>query len=281
MQSALKVNLDYTINSGQVFLWDRVGKGWYGIDGSELVVVKEPFSIVSDKRHARRFFRLDDNLPEILSEISRDALVGSAVKRFQGLRLLRQDPFQCYVSFICSSNSSIQNIRSMLKRLCTKFGDKTEFEKSQFFTFPPAHRLANATNTELLSCGLGFRARYVKEAARAVDSGRMDFEEMRRSDYGSSLETLKGIRGIGNKVADCILLFSLDKLESFPIDRWTQRILQKYYPKIFDGTGGKTLTEKKYANLHEKIVQYFGPFAGYSQQFLFKLERDLNRKNWL
>ncbi|MBI3638971.1 MAG: DNA repair protein, partial [Thaumarchaeota archaeon] len=100
-------------------------------------------------------------------------------------------------------------------------------------------------------------------------------------DYISAKQELKEIYGIGNKVADCILLFSLEKLEAFPIDRWTQRILQKYYSKKFSGLVEKSLTEKNYEGIHEKIIEYFGPYAGYSQQFLFKMERDLNKKNWL
>lgn len=281
MQNITTINLDFTINSGQVFLWDKVGNLWYGIDGNDLLVVREPFQIVSAQKQACNFFRLDDNMEKILTQISRDSLVGTTVRQFPGLRLLRQDPFQCYISFICSSNSTIRNIRNMLKKLCLKFGNKVMFEDRQFFTFPQPEKLAGATSGELLSCGLGFRAKYVKDAAMAVDSGKIDFEYLKGTDYKSALEMLKTVQGIGNKIADCILLFSLDKLESFPIDRWTHRILQKYYPKIFDSTAGKSLTEKKYASLHEKIVEHFGPFAGYSQQFLFKLERDLNKKNWL
>lgn len=281
MQTISTINLNHTINSGQVFLWDKIGDKWIGVNGDDLLVIKEPFQIISSQKKTSHFFRLDDNIVNTLSDISRDGLVGKAVKQFPGLRLLRQDPFQCYISFICSSNSSIQNIRNMLTRLCIKFGKKIEFENHEFFTFPSAERLAKATTKDFLSCGLGFRAKYVKDAIKAVNSGKIEFEDLRKLDYKSSSEMLKTVHGIGNKIADCILLFSLDKLESFPIDRWTQRILQKYYPKIFDSTGGKSLTEKKYGILHEKIVDYFGPYAGYSQQFLFKLERDLNRKKWL
>ncbi len=281
MQTISTINLNHTINSGQVFLWDKIGDKLVGINGDELLVIREPFQIISSQKKASHFFRLDDNVSKTLSEISKDSLVGKAVKQFPGLRLLRQDPFQCYISFICSSNSSIQNIRNMLTRLCVKFGNKIEFGNHEFFTFPSAERLVKATTKDFLSCGLGFRAKYVKDAVKAVNSGKIKFEDLRKSDYKSSSETLKTIYGIGNKIADCILLFSLDKLESFPIDRWTQRILEKYYPKIFDSAGGKSLTEKKYEVLHEKIVDYFGPYAGYSQQFLFKLERDLNRKKWL
>jgi N-glycosylase/DNA lyase len=229
MQKTSSINLELTIKSGQVFLWDKVESTWFGIDGEDLLIIKEePFRIISPSTKAHNFFREDDNLDKILSHISRDKLVASAVKRFTGLRLMRQDPFQCYISFICSSNSSIRNIKNMLKNLCEKFGNEIEFDKKQFFTFPRSERLANASNRDLLSCGLGFRAKYVKQAAKIINSGKIDFELLKKENYVSALEILKTAHGIGNKVADCILLFSLDKLESFPLDRWTQRILEKY-----------------------------------------------------
>lgn len=281
MRNKSTIDLSFTINSGQVFLWNKIGDRWFGINGDEFLVITEPFQIDSASKSVRHFFRQNDNLNKILADISKDSLVGTTVKQFPGLRLIRQDPFQCYISFICSSNSSIQNIKNMLTRLCQKFGNKVEFENQQFSTFPSADSLANATIKDLLSCGLGFRAKYVRDAVKAVNAEKIEFESLRKTDYKSALEALKTVRGIGNKIADCILLFSLDKLESFPIDRWTQRILQKYYPNIFDVTHGKSLTEKKHNSLHEKIVEYFGPYAGYSQQFLFKMERDLNKKKWL
>jgi N-glycosylase/DNA lyase len=282
MQKTNSINLDLTINSGQVFLWEKIGNTWFGIDGEDLLAIRDdPFEAISSSAKMSKFFREDDNLDGILSDISKDSLVKSAVKRFSGLRLMRQEPFQCYISFICSSNSSIKNIKYMLMNLCKKFGNEIVFDKKQFFTFPKPEKLANASNKELLSCGLGFRAKYVKQAAKMVSLKKINFESLKKENYNSALDTLKTVPGIGNKVADCILLFSLDKLESFPLDRWTQRILQKYYSKIFHDIQGKSLTEKRYLDLHEKIVKYFGPYAGYSQQFLFKMERDLNKKSWL
>jgi len=281
MQKIHSIDLNLTINSGQVFLWNKIGDIWFGIDGEDLLAISEPFKIISPSRKINRFFREDDDLSKILSEIEKDDLVKSAVKDFSGLRLMRQDPFQCYISFICSSNSSIQNIKRMLENLCKKFGDEMEFDKRLFFTFPKPEILSDASNKDLLSCGLGFRAKYVKQAAKMANLEKINFASLRKENYKSALETLKTVPGIGNKIADCILLFSLDKLESFPLDRWTQRILKKYYPKIFGDMQGKSLTEKKYSELHEKIVKYFGSYAGYSQQFLFKMERDLYKKNWL
>lgn len=282
MQKIDTINIETTINSGQVFLWNKIEDQWIGIDGQDLLILKQsPFSARSSSGNTDNFLRSDDNLKKILVDVSRDKIVGNAVKQSPGLRLVRQDPFQCYISFICSSNSSIQNIKSMLENLCRKFGNKKEFGGYAFSTFPEAKILADASMEDLIDCRLGFRAKYVKAAAQAVNSGKIDFEWLKKTDYFTAQDSLKKILGIGNKVADCIALFSLDKMEAFPIDRWTQRILLKYYKKYFDNVTEKPVTEKKYEKLHEEIVEYFGPYAGYSQQFLFKMERDLNKKNWL
>ncbi len=282
MRKTHVIDIETTINSGQVFLWNKIKDQWVGIDGQDILILNQsPFSARSSSNNMDNFLRSGDNLEKILSNISKDKMVGNAVKQSPGLRLIRQDPFQCYVSFICSSNSSIQNIKSMLENLCKKFGVKQEFDGHELRTFPKAEILANATMKDLVDCKLGFRAKYVKEAAQAVNSGKIDFAWLKKTDYHTAIESLKKIRGIGNKVADCIALFSLDKMESFPIDRWTQRILLKYYKKFFDNITEKPVTEKRYEKLHEEIVEYFGPYAGYAQQFLFKMERDLNEKKWL
>lgn len=282
MQKKSTINIETTINSGQVFLWNKIKEGWIGIDGQDIIILNQsPFSARSSSNMIDNFFREDDDLKKILSNISRDKIVARAVKQSPGLRLIRQDPFQCYISFICSSNSSIQNIKSMLENLCKKFGTRLEFDGYELSTFPKAETLAKASMKELADCRLGFRAKYVKEASLAVESGKIDFAWLKKTDYKTALESLKNILGIGNKVADCITLFSLDKMEAFPIDRWTQRILLKYYKKFFENVTEKPVTEKKYEKLHEEIVEYFGPYAGYAQQFLFKMERDLNEKKWL
>ena len=282
MQELKKIDLDTTINSGQVFLWEKIGDDWYGVNGHEILkITQNPFKIVTSQKKASDFFRQDDNMEKILRSIRKDNLVKNAITSFPGLRLMRQDSFQCYISFICSSNASIQNIKQMLKKISEKFGKKMNFEGHEFHTFPTAEKLANANILELLSCSLGFRAKYVKKASQEVASGRIDFNYLKKTDYETAKDILVKIYGIGDKIADCILLFSLEKLEAFPIDRWTLRILRKYYSGVFDESISKSITKKKYETIHEKIVEYFGPFAGYSQQFLFKMERELNNKKWL
>ena len=275
-----QINLEDTINSGQVFLWEKNGKKWYGINGSDILAINQNTQkITSFSEKPADIFRNDDNLKKILENISQDKIVKSAIQKFPGLRLLRQDPFQCYISFIVSSNSSIQKIKLMLQKLCKKFGRKVRFDGKEFFLFPEPKLLANAQTKDLLSCGLGYRAKSVKNASKDVVSGKIDFEFLKNTDYYTAKKTLLNVFGVGDKVADCIMLFSLEKLVAFPLDRWMLRVLQKYYSKKFQSLG-KTLTGKKYAMLHEEIVNYFGSYAGYSQQFLFKMEREINKKNW-
>ncbi len=262
-----------------MFLWKKTDSTWYGVDGQNVFSASQD-RISSLEKDELGFFRESDDLGKIFKDISKDRTIKNAVKKFSGLRLLRQDPFQCYISFIVSSNSSIQNIRSSLHHICEKFGRKTTFQGTKFHLFPEPKRLARASNAELSSCGLGYRVPFVKKAAMSVAEKEIDFDFLKKADYHTAKESLLGVFGIGNKVADCILLFSLDKLEAFPLDRWILRSLQNYYPEKFS-FGGKTLTDKKYQALHDELVEYFGRYAGYSQQFLFKMIRDENQKKWL
>ena len=281
MQIQFSINVDHSINSGQVFLWERNANMWYGINGNDVLVVNEnPFHITTFTQNPIDFFREKDEFKKIIQNISKDSVVKKAVTLFPGLRLLRQDPFQCYISFIVSSNSNIQNIKKVLQRLCKKFGKQIFFNDKEFFLFPESSKLANATKNELLNCGLGYRAAFVKEASLAVINGQIDFNFLKKISYKNARDILLEVFGIGNKVADCIMLFSLEKLNAFPIDRWMLKILEKYYSDEFHFTG-KSFSEKKYSDMHEKIVKHFGPYSGYVQQFLFKMERELNQKRWL
>lgn len=278
----MQINLDHTINSGQVFLWERHDSKWYGINGADILCIDQsnPEIVLSYQKQDYDLFRKNDNFDKIIKTISRDGIIKRGIKNFPGLRLMRQDPFQCYVSFIVSSNSSIQNIRRVLQNITIKFGTKLRFHNKEFHIFPEPKTLANATKAELASCGLGYRVPFVKNASSLVTQGAIDLDYLKKARYHTAKESLLEVFGIGNKVADCILLFSLEKLEAFPLDRWIIRSLQEYYPDKFSFEG-KTLTEKKYQILHQQITDYFGPYAGYCQQFLFKLIRESNQKKWL
>ena len=275
-----KINFDYSINSGQVFLWEKIDAKWYGVDGKRILVLESSQKFKKNMKYETDFFRLDDNFEKISNELKNDNYVKNALKMFPGLRLIRQNPFQCYISFIVSSNSNIPNIKSRLQNLCKTFGRKKIVDGREFFLFPEPSDLANASVLDIKKCGLGYRAKAVKTASLSVLDGKIDFDFLKKIDYHTAKEELTKVFGIGNKVADCILLFSLEKLEAFPLDRWMLRILQKYYSKEFQ-ISTKTLTEKTYDQLHENIVEHFGSYAGYAQQFLFKMERDIYKKKWL
>ena len=275
-----KVNFDYSINSGQVFLWKKIDTKWYGVDGKRILVLENAQKFKKNMKYETDFFRLDDNFQKISNDLKNDNYVRNALKMFPGLRLIRQNPFQCYISFIVSSNSNIPNIKSRLQNLCKTFGRRKIVDGKEFFLFPEPSDLANASVLDIKKCGLGYRAKAVKTASLSVLDRKIDFDFLKKIDYHTAKEELTKVFGIGNKVADCILLFSLEKLEAFPLDRWMLRILQKYYSKEFQ-ISTKTLTEKTYDQLHENIVEYFGSYAGYAQQFLFKMERDIYKKKWL
>ena len=275
-----KVNFDYSINSGQVFLWKKIDAKWYGIDGKRVLVLENAQKFKKNMKYETDFFRLDDNFEKISNDLKNDNYVRNALKMFPGLRLIRQNPFQCYISFIVSSNSNIPNIKSRLQNLCKTFGRRKIVGGREFFLFPEPSDLANASVLDIKKCGLGYRSKAVKTASLSVLDGKIDFDFLKKIDYHTAKEELIKVFGIGNKVADCILLFSLEKLEAFPLDRWMLRILQKYYSKEFQ-ISTKTLTEKTYDQLHENIVEHFGSYAGYAQQFLFKMERELYKKKWL
>ena len=280
MQEYNAVHVENSINSGQVFLWRKNKKYWYGINGSDILRINNYGNIKSYQNNKIDFFRKKDNIEKIIKSISKDNTTRMAIKKYLGLRLLKQDPFQCLISFIISSNSNIPKIKKNLENLSQKFGTKVEFDKNEFFLFPKPEKIADATIEDILKCGVGYRAKFIKEAAKIVASKQIDFESLRKPNYYNTKKEISLIPGIGNKVADCIMLFSLDKLEAFPLDRWMIRILEKYYFNEFL-LETKTITEKQYDILHKKIVNYFGPYAGYAQQFLFKMERENYEKKWL
>ena len=265
-----------SINSGQVFLWRKIGESWYGVDGQNVIRLNQA-EVLSGP--AADFARCDDDMDGIIRSVSRDTVVRDAVAKYPGLRIFRQDPFQCLISFVVSSNSSIQKIRTCLDKLCRMYGDCLAVDGEEFFVFPRPERLAGATAGEIGRCGTGYRSGFVRDAARMVASGDIDLQELRGMEYAQARDTVCAVPGVGYKVADCVMLFSLEKPEAFPIDRWTTKILRDYYPERFS-LGAKTITQLQYSRIHEEIVDYFGPYAGYAQQFLFKMERERRGRRW-
>jgi N-glycosylase/DNA lyase len=281
-------NLDVTLCCGQVFRWDKRGDWWYGVVGDRVVKVRQAGGVLEfsgvDEAFVKRYFSLDHDLERISMEIGKDAYVRAALREFWGLRVVHQEPWECLVSFICATYKSVTAIRQMLLRLSAKFGEKLVFEGCEFHAFPTAERLAKATMRELEGCGLGYRAKYILETSSMVCAEGYDFDALRRLPYVEAREALCVFPGVGLKVADCVLLFGLGKLEAFPVDVWVKRILLRYYAGHFPAGFVEKLSCQKgfgdadYERLGGFGRRYFGAYAGYAQEYLYHYERLLNRK---
>ncbi|HXG05809.1 MAG TPA: DNA glycosylase [Nitrososphaera sp.] len=277
-----------TINSGQVFLWEkRTNSCWYGVSGDHVVKIRQTASgqfefssFPEDKTWYRSMFRLDDDVRTIFREISRDSLVRQLVRLYRGLRLMRQEPHQCIFSFVCASNTNIPMIHRMLHNLTRKFGRPRKIDGIEIFTFPSPRDIDKAEIGELRACGLGYRAKAVKAAAHAITSGQLDFEALKAATYEEAKKELMQIYGIGNKIADCILLFSLEKLDAFPIDIWIARALSHNYSWLHQKKFGDKLTLCQYEEVSIRARRYFGRYAGYAQQYLYYHMRQTAGRAW-
>jgi len=298
------LNPEITVNSGQMFLWEKYKNSWYGVYKSHILKFSLLDHINSDKCKSAPYdclyfdslpeldhwqqlvFRLDDDINHISSCLTSDNIISQLFKKYSGLWLMRQDPYQCMISFACSSNTNIPMIRRMLKNLSRKFGIKREIDEKKFFTFPTTKSLNNASINELCSCGIGYRAKTIKSITEKIIIGSLNIEELSRCKYDEAKEKLLSIYGIGNKLADCILLFSLEKTEAFPIDVWIARSIYSYYRSLFNQESLKLdfestkLSPNKYNLLSKIMRQHFGKYAGYAQQYLYYHMRHSANKKW-
>jgi N-glycosylase/DNA lyase len=276
-----------SLNSGQAFLWEKKVDSWYGIDGEHIFKVSIRDKGIEFSSHPKcdswehEYFRLGDSISEVRASLSFDPLLASLFNRYNGLRLLRQDPEQCLFSFICASNTNIPMIRRMLYGMARKFGTRRKFDGHEFSTFPSASSINKASLPELQSCGLGYRAKEVQAAAEKITDGTLDLKRLKHAGYADAKEQLLEVYGIGNKIADCILLFSLEKLEAFPIDVWIARALQlNYAAALRDCKIGEKLSARQYETISSKIRVYFGKYAGYAQQYLYYHVRQSAGRRW-
>jgi len=276
-------DLENTLQCGQLFRWKKHRGWWYGIVERRVFKVRHTYNTLEFKGvnvdFVKNYFRLDDNLPRIVSEISRDSLIRRAVQEFSGLRIVRQNPWECLISYICATYKNIPAIKNMISELSRQFGTKTSFENYDFHTFPEPDALAESTLDELRKCKLGFRAKWIREVAEMVDSHEVDFEAIKQADYETAKAELLHLPGVGNKVVDCILLFSLEKLDAFPIDVWIKRVIHSYYADYFNASfidkisAKKSLSSREYERIGSFARDYFGKYAGYAQEYLFHFAR--------
>ncbi len=227
----------------------------------------------------RHYFSLDHDLQRIGREIGKDSHVKAALKQFWGLRLIRQEPWECLISFICATYKSVAAIRQMLFRLTMRFGEKTVYEGTEFYAFPTPERLARATLQDLEGCGLGYRSKYVQDTSNRIHGDKYDLDTLRKMPYEQAKRELCQFPGVGSKVADCVLLFSLGRLDAFPVDVRVKRMILRNYSEHFPEVFVKRLAKEESfsSSEYERICgfgrSYFGRYAGYAQEYLYHYER--------
>ncbi|MDE2786172.1 MAG: DNA glycosylase [Chloroflexota bacterium] len=286
-------DLGLSVTMGQAFRWyelplDFYGDGdkWFsGVLGESLVHIRQTDASVeyrvggpdgeweatlADDEMLRRYFREDDDVIAIYSDISRDSAIARLVEQYCGMRVLRQEPWECTVAYICSANNNIRQISSIVERVAAEFGNSVELNGDARCLFPPPERLAqDDAESGLDSMNLGLRrAANTVSVARSVSSGALDLYALRSESYARATVEIRDCPGVGNKIADCIALFSLDKLEAFPVDVHIGRALAEWADCPFPQDTGR-LADRQYARIGSWARQHFGPFAGYAGQFMF------------
>jgi N-glycosylase/DNA lyase len=212
----------------------------------------------------RDYLQVDADLDSILRSFPPDEHITTAVRECSGLRLLKQDPWECLASFILSSTKQIVQIQQIVELLCERFGDPVAAPSGFYFGFPDAHRLAEATERDLRDCKMGFRAPYLRETAQMVAAKEIDLDRLRSLSVEEARGELMRLPGVGRKIADCVLLFAYHFLDAFPVDVWVVKALRKlYFPRRSPAP----------RRLLKFTQTYFGPHAGYAQQYLFHYMR--------
>ena len=289
-------DLEKTLNSGQVFHWQKVGDGFVGAIGDLPVYVEERGGTLRVEmeggapatpggRRAKgpgsqelappvqdlvaRYFALDHPLAEICDSFPKDPVMNTARNFCRGLRIIRQPKWECLATFICSSMKQVAHIRQISMALRKRFGEQRKIGNHLVYTFASPQRLAQASESELRDCKLGYRAKHLRATARLVSSGHADLEAWSALSDAELRKQLCALPGVGPKIANCVMLFAYERLRAFPIDVWIERVLRQHY-----FSGQKKMTAQRLGEFSET---YFGEHGGYAQQYLFHHARSGGR----
>lgn len=274
--------LGETLESGQAFGWDRDGDGWVGVVAGRWVRLSQAGEEIraetvqegGDWGWLEGYLGIGEDLRAVLATFPADGPLGEALASCPGLRLLRQDGWECLASFICSSTKQIVQIRQMVRLLRERHGSPVRVPpgRAPAWTFPSPEAIAALGEVALRDCKLGFRAPYLLVAAGAVAGGELDLEQLPRMELGAARERLMTLPGVGRKVADCALLFGFGHRAAFPVDVWVRAaLLRLYFPR-----GRRPSLQR----LEAFSASYFGVNGGYAQQYLFHHVRTRLGRAW-
>ena len=284
-------NLKYTLENvksfeltdifecGQCFRWNMQDDGSYigVVDNAVIEVRKIGQDVVFESNEVdnleglvKKYFDLDRDYEKIKQTLSNiDDNLAKSISYGAGIRLLNQDLWETIISFITSANNNIPRIKKIIETLARTYGKEIEFKGKTYYTFPKPEEMAMATVEDFRKAGLGFRDKYVYKVVQMVQSGKLDLNELEQMEETSKIrEVLLSLPGVGEKVADCILLFSsLKRLEVFPIDVWVRRVMNELYLKEDD----ETKVDKK--QIQKLAIEKYKDLAGIAQQYLFYWKR--------
>jgi len=256
-------DLKKTFECGQCFRWDADGKGAYtGVAfGRAARLRREGGSVFVSGTMGdfeaiwREYFDLGRDYVEIRRRFGEGVFMREAARFGEGIRILRQDKWEALCSFIVSQCNNIPRIKKIIASLCREFGEGLEFGGEAHYAFPTAARLAGLDEASLAPIRCGYRAEYIVGAARAVAGGSLDLGALSRGSAEEARAKLKALRGVGDKVADCVALYGLNMLDSFPLDVWMKRAVEIHLGPSFD-------------------PKVFSPYAGVAQQYIFNYIRN-------
>ena len=266
-------DLAATLSSGQAFRWQSVRQGWEsvvlgrwvrlepmpGISGAIEAITLEP---QRDWSWLETYLQTGVDLDSILQTFPNEAPLNEAVAACRGLRLLRQDPWECLAGFILSSTKQIVQIRQCMEHLCRRLGPPVTAPHGPPWAcgFPAATAVATADVAVLRDCRMGVRAPYLHGAARAAAEGRLDLDSLKSLPTAEARRQLMALHGVGRKIADCVLLFAYGRQDAFPADVWILKVLRHlYFPR----------RRPSPRRLQHFVDTHFGDYAGYAQQYLF------------
>ncbi|MDP4090285.1 MAG: DNA glycosylase [Bacillota bacterium] len=275
--------LDHIFQCGQCFRWDKVSENKYigAAFGRIIGVEKSGGDVVLHNCNEEDFYRIWENYFDlgtdysmIKEKLSTDPLLKKSVDFGRGIRILRQEPFEIVISFITSANNRIPMIKRAIDKISRKWGSALEYEGRTYYAFPTPEMLKDASEEELEACGLGFRAKYVKDTVDKINrslKGQEGYEEyniykIAEMDDDGCHEALQRFNGIGPKVADCIMLFSMGKISAFPVDVWVKRAMMHFY----------LAPDVSLKKIRDFGREKFGRESGYAQQYLFYYARENN-----
>lgn len=268
-------NLTHIFDCGQCFRWNKEEDGSYtGVVKNKVINVKQVgsqvvFSNVSkdDYTLIKDYFDLDTDYAEIKNKVNTDDIMAKAIKFGEGIRILNQDEWETMISFMISANNRIPMIKKVIENLSSCYGDFIgSYRGRDYYSFPTAEQLSIVPVEKIQECKAGFRSPRLKEAALRFLNEKEIIYNLKNKSYDEGLDYLKSYAGIGDKVANCILLFSMKQFDTFPVDVWVRRVMQELYVD----------KSTKDADIRKFAENKFGNFSGYAQQYLFYYARENN-----